>query len=115
MAGHVVEAVDAFGELLRELLRRAGEVKETNTVEPPLSKSDLEDILERVEMRFFSSAETLELRKQRHGAIDTAIRDKFNELLVSRYGTTLRTPLTIHRPLRRLTLHLLFKCGTSST
>jgi THO complex subunit 1 len=83
MAGHVVQAVEAFGELLKELLRRAEEVKQATTVEPPLSKSDFEDILERVEAAFFSSAETLEQRKQRHAAIDTAIRDKFNELLVS--------------------------------
>lgn len=92
MAGNVVpavDAVDAFGELLKELFQRAEEVKQTNTVEPPLSKPDLEDILERVEATFFSSAKTLELRKQRHAAIDTAIRDKFNELLVSSYWRNL--------------------------
>jgi THO complex subunit 1 len=89
MAGNVVPAVDAFGELLKELFQRAEEVKHTNTVEPPLSKPDLEDILERVETTFFSSAETLELRKQRHAAIDTAIRDKFNDLLVSRHRRNL--------------------------
>lgn len=89
MAGHVVQTVDAFGELLKELMQRAEEVKQTHTVEPPLNKSDFEDILERVETQFFSSAETLELRKQRHAAIDTAIRDKFNDLLVSTTGAFL--------------------------
>lgn len=83
MAGHVVPAVDEFGELLEELLKRAGEVKPTTTMEPPLNKSGIEDILERVESTFFSSAETVEQRKQRHPLIDTAIRNKFNELLVS--------------------------------
>jgi THO complex subunit 1 len=83
MAGHVVPAVDEFGALLEELLRRAEDVKPTTTVEPPLSKFGISDILERVESVFFSSAETLEQRKQRHAPIESAIRDKFNELLVS--------------------------------
>jgi THO complex subunit 1 len=83
MAGHVVQAVDEFGELLKELLQRGDELKQTTTVEPPLSKSGFEDILERVEATLFSSAKTLEQRKQRHAVIDTAIRDRFNELLVS--------------------------------
>jgi THO complex subunit 1 len=83
MAGHVVQVVDMFGEMLNELLQRAEEVKQTDTVEPPLSKVDFEDILERVEATFFWSAETPEQRKQKHAAIDTAIRNKFNDLLVS--------------------------------
>lgn len=83
MAGHVVPAVDEFGTLLEELLQRAEDVKTTTTVEPPLNKSGISDILDRVESVFFSSAETLEQRKQRHAAIESAIRDKFNELLVS--------------------------------
>ena len=83
MAGHVVEAVDVFGEILNGLLQRAEEVKQTDTVEPSLSKVDFEDILETVEATFFSSAENPEQRKQKHAAIDTAIRNKFNELLVS--------------------------------
>lgn len=82
MAGHVVQAVDAFGGLLEDLLQKAGEVKPTNTVEPPLNKSELQGLLERVESTFFVPAETLESRKRRHAAIDTAIRDKFNNLLV---------------------------------
>jgi THO complex subunit 1 len=87
MAGHEVQAVDAFGELLNELLVRAEQVKQTNTVEPPLIKPDFQDILERVESTFFSSAKTLESRKQSHAVIDIAIRDKFNNLLVSLSST----------------------------
>jgi hypothetical protein len=83
MAGHAVQAVDAFGELLVEMLHRAEEIKQTPTVEPPLNKSDLANILDRVESSFFSSVETLELRKRSHAAIDIAIREKFNDLLVS--------------------------------
>ena len=83
MAGNLVQAVDVFGEILNGLLQRAEEVKQADTVEPPLSKVDFEDILERLETIFFSSAKTIEQRKQKHAAIDTAIRNKFNELLVS--------------------------------
>jgi THO complex subunit 1 len=83
MAGHAVQAVDVFTGILKELLQRAEEAKPTDTVEPPLNKADFEDILERVEATCFPAAGTLEQRKQKHAAIDTAIRNKFNELLVS--------------------------------
>jgi hypothetical protein len=83
MAGHEVQGVDKFGELLVEMLQRAAEVKKTHTVDPPLNKSDLVDILERVELEFFSAAESTEQRKRSHAVIETAFRDKFNNLLVS--------------------------------
>jgi THO complex subunit 1 len=99
MAGYVVQAVDGFGELLKELLQRADETKKTTTVEPPLDKTALEDILERVEATLFPSAETLELRKQRHPAVETAIRDKFNDLLV---GWVIFDIWTFHLMINRL-------------
>jgi THO complex subunit 1 len=68
---------------LEDALIRAEKVKQTSVVEPPLNKSDLADILERVESTFYASADTIEQRKRQHAAIETAIRDKFNNLLVS--------------------------------
>src|SRR4051812_39136423 len=113
MAGHAVPVVDTFGEVLEKLLQRAGEIKQTNAVEPPLNKLDFQDILEQVESTFFSSSETVELRKRRHAAIDTAIRDKFNDLLVCLPPRDLKDHrLTARRHLRRSIPRRLFKCGT---
>jgi len=82
MAGHVVQAVDTFGELLEDMLRRAEEIKQSNTIEPPLNKSDFTDLLERLDSSFFSSPNSPELRKRSHAIIDVSIREKFNNLLV---------------------------------
>ena len=79
MAGHGVQAVEDFGRLLQEMLERAREVKHTNTVEPPLNKSDLDELFERVDETFLS---TTSLDSKKH-AIETAVRDTFNNLLVS--------------------------------
>lgn len=82
VASHVVQAVDEFGGLLSELLQRAEEVKQATTVEPSLNKSDFSELLGRVESNFFATATTLELRKRYHPAIETAIRDAYNNTLV---------------------------------
>jgi THO complex subunit 1 len=83
MAGHGVPGVVIFGELLEDLLQRAEEVKQADTIEPPLNKPDFADVLARLESTFFSSADSTELRKRSHAVVETAIRDKFNNLLVS--------------------------------
>jgi THO complex subunit 1 len=83
MAGHGVQGMDEFTMLLGEMLQRAAMVKQTNTVEPPLNKSNLDDLFERVEREFFSSAITLELRKRKHAIVETAAREAFNSILVS--------------------------------
>ena len=82
MAGHGVPGVAICDELLKDLLQRAEEVKQTHTVEPPLNKSDFTDLLQQVETTFFAAADSTELRKRSHAVIETAIRDKFNNLLV---------------------------------
>lgn len=89
MAGHGVQGVVIFGELLEDLLQRAEKVKQTNSIEPPLNKPGFADILERLESAFFSSADSTELKKRSHAVIETAIRDKFNNLLAS---TTIGSP-----------------------
>ena len=82
MAGHGVHVVDEFTKLLLEMLSRAELVKESNTVEPPLNKSDLGDLFEGVDEALFSSATAPELRKRSHAIIETAVRDVFNSILV---------------------------------
>jgi THO complex subunit 1 len=87
MVGHGVPAVDEFGGVLRGMLQRARTkakaFKDTNTVEPPLIKSDLTDIFERVDS-IFSPAASPELKKRsQYAVIETAVRDAFNNLLVS--------------------------------
>jgi hypothetical protein len=83
MAGHGVQGVDEFKKLLQEMLERAEMVKESRTVDPPVTKSDLRELFERVEDEFFSSATTPELRKRKHAVIETAVRETFNSILVS--------------------------------
>lgn len=83
MAGHGVQGVDEFKNLLGEMLERAYVVKESSTVEPPVTKSDLGDLFKRVEAEFFSSTTTPELRKRKHAVIETAVRETFNSILVS--------------------------------
>jgi THO complex subunit 1 len=83
MEGHGVPAVDSSAQLLLEMLRQAELVKQTNTVEPPLSKNDLGDLWAQFDS-IFSEATTLETKKRgQYAIIETAARDTFNNLLVS--------------------------------
>lgn len=79
----MVQGVDVFGVTLDSLLRRAAEVKEVSTVEPPLTKADLADITVQLDSTLFASADSIEQRKRIHAVIETVIRDTFNNLLVS--------------------------------
>ena len=83
MAVHGVQGVDEFKMLLLEILQQAEVIKQSSTVEPPVAKSDLDGLFERVERDFFSYATTLELRKRKHAVIDAAVRETFNSILVS--------------------------------
>ncbi len=80
MAGYGVQAVGDFGVLLQEMLERAQVVKQTNTVEPSLHKSDLADLFERVNS-IFPTGSSSDSKKH---VIETAVQDLFNNLLVSR-------------------------------
>ncbi|TAQ86778.1 hypothetical protein B7494_g4892 [Chlorociboria aeruginascens] len=89
MAGHGVQAVVAFGELLSSMLQNAEMVKKTSTVEPPLSKSDIgKSFAQLAEIFSFSVSPELKKRNQ-YAVIETAVRDEFNNLLAS---TTIGTP-----------------------
>ncbi|KAG0648438.1 THO complex subunit 1 [Hyphodiscus hymeniophilus] len=90
MAGHGVQGVDEFRSLLQEMLQRAEVVKSSTTVEPAVTKSDLGNLLERVEDEFFSTATTTESSKKRkHAVIETAVRETFNSILAN---TTIEMP-----------------------
>jgi hypothetical protein len=82
MAGHAVEAVDAFKSLLRQLLERAHTTKRATTIEPPLAKPDFTDLLDQIGTIPFGSKSQSKKISQ-HAVIETAARDIFNELLVS--------------------------------
>ncbi|PQE22233.1 guanylate kinase protein [Rutstroemia sp. NJR-2017a WRK4] len=89
MEGRGVPAVDSSAQLLLEMLRQAELVKQTNTVEPPLSKNDLGDLWAQFDS-IFSDATTLETKKRgQYAIIETAARDTFNNLLAS---TSIETP-----------------------
>jgi THO complex subunit 1 len=79
MAGHGVQAVEDFGQLLEEMLRVASAIKRTSTIEPPLNKSDFAELFERVPSVLPASSP----ESSKH-VIDAAARDAFNNLLVSR-------------------------------
>ena len=83
MAGYAVEAVVVFHGLLQEMLNTARASKQTDTIKPPLARTDLNQLLQRVEsIEHFSIP--LEANKSfRYAVIETAIRSVFNDLLVS--------------------------------
>jgi len=83
MASHAVEAVEVFHGLLQEMLDKARLSKQTDTIEPPLARADLSQLLQKVDsIEHFSTP--LEANKSfRYAVIETAIRSVFNDLLVS--------------------------------
>lgn len=83
--------MDEFKDLLLEMLQKAEVVKESSAIEPPITKTDLSDFFERVESNYFSSANTVELKKRKHAVIETAARETFNSILVSHPTTNLET------------------------
>jgi THO complex subunit 1 len=80
MAGYGVPVVGEAGVILQEMLEQAQTVKQTHTIEPPLHKSDLAELFERVDSAFAG----LHFPESKKHILDTAVRDIFNNLLVSR-------------------------------
>ena len=83
MVDHGVQKVGVFGRLLEEMMHRAQKVKNTDTVEPALSKSNFDDLIEKLETEFYLDAKSSDLRKPGFAIIESAVRDRFNNLLVS--------------------------------
>ena len=82
MVDHGVQGVGDFGDLLEEMMQRAEVVKQTDSVEPALSKSDFGDLVQKLESNFYPQERRFE-RKPVHAIVETAFRDRFNTLLVS--------------------------------
>jgi hypothetical protein len=87
--GHGVEGVAAFASLLAELLDRAETAKGKALIEPVLTKTEFGDVSTRL-AELFADYPPLDIdadstRKSRQFAIiETAIRDLFGSLIVSR-------------------------------
>ncbi|KAJ8068779.1 hypothetical protein OCU04_002475 [Sclerotinia nivalis] len=83
MEGHGLPMVDSFAQLLLEMLQQAELVKETHTIESPLTKTELANTYERID-QIFSEAASIESKKRsQYAVIETAVRDTFNNLLAS--------------------------------
>lgn len=102
-----VSAVGAFGRLLTELLDEASAAKQTTTIEPALAKSDFVNIHDRVSSSLTrsKSAGSTEnnappdtLRSRQFALVETAARDFFSKLIVSREQSFVRPrrPTLIH-------------------
>lgn len=87
-----VPAVSAFGHLLTELLDEASAAKQTTTIEPALAKSHFVNIHDRVSSSLARSksagtennAPLDSLRSRQFALVETAARDFFSKLIVSR-------------------------------
>lgn len=80
-ARYVVEAVDHMSAILRQMLEEASRIKDSTGIEPTITNSDLEDLLQNIE----SQVQDDPRRANQFSIIETAVRDIFNELLVSYY------------------------------
>ncbi|KAL2181999.1 THO complex subunit 1 transcription elongation factor-domain-containing protein [Thermothelomyces heterothallicus CBS 202.75] len=84
---HGILGVAAAGAFLNDLLARAESVKKTNSIEPPLEKSDLGDLERQLsdalgyEVTADQSADTKKI--QRFALIETAARDIFKTLIAT--------------------------------
>jgi len=88
MDGQGIDSVGVFSSFLSNLLSRAESVKQTASLEPPLDKSDFEDLQGQLSemLGHFASPteETTDTKKTHQFAIlETAVRDTFSNLIVS--------------------------------
>lgn len=89
-----IKAVASFAQFLDTILSRAESVKPTSNIEPALEKSDFPDL--RVQLNEALGPElsqgddpTDPKKLQRFAVIETAVRDTFDNLVVSRNICTL--------------------------
>ncbi|GAB1320823.1 THO complex subunit 1 transcription elongation factor-domain-containing protein [Madurella fahalii] len=93
IGSHGIEAVAAAGTFLDNLLERAEAVKRTASVEPPLDKSNFEDLRRQLsdalgpELMADDSADAK--RTQRFAIIETAVRDTFKSMIAT---TSIESP-----------------------
>ena len=93
----VIPGAAAVDDLFENLLRHAETVKRTTSIEPALTKTDFDDLPDRLAQAFApaGAAEQAEengdlTKARRFAIIETVARDKFSSLIVSwekaRYG-----------------------------
>lgn len=84
-----VPAVTTFASLLEELLSHAQTVKSSATIEPPLEKSDFDQLPSRLSEIFpgldpNKAVQNADLRRtEKYAVIETAVRALFSDLIVS--------------------------------
>lgn len=78
---HEIPQVAAFAVLLRDVLDHAQSIKPASSIEPPLTKTDFDEILTRLPTIF---PDSLGSEKSRQWAVvETAARHMFSTLVVS--------------------------------
>lgn len=88
--GHGIPAVTAFSYFLGELLAHAELVKPTAAIEPPLHKSDFQDLMRRLGdvLPGHEAKQHGSLPDTKHihlfAIVETAVRDAFTEMIVGR-------------------------------
>lgn len=83
---HSIPAVAKAGEFLRQLLEHAETVKRTSSIEPPLIESHFDDLRGRMNSVYDEEPmdDSSEAKTARFAIIETAVRDTFKYLVVSR-------------------------------
>jgi len=95
---HGVEAVAAFGSFLDDLLSRAQSIKQTESIDPPLSKSNFPDLQAQLSQLLgdlavpSDGAQDNTKKTHRFAVIETVARDTFKNLVVSLALRSLRQP-----------------------
>lgn len=82
-----IRAVQIYREIVEELQERAAELKETPTIEPPLTETELGDAIRDVLQRKVKSEENCSPQSH-YAAVETAFREEFYELVVGCYSVT---------------------------
>jgi THO complex subunit 1 len=84
---HGIPGVAAAASFLDKLLERAESIKKTPSIEPPLEKSNFDDLRRQLNDALgydFTDEEAVDTKKiQRFAVIETAVRDTFKSLIVS--------------------------------
>ncbi|KAK2863710.1 hypothetical protein FQN49_004073, partial [Arthroderma sp. PD_2] len=82
MVGEDVRAVKVYRNVIHSLLEKAGKVKETPSIEPPLTEASLGDVIKHV-LAGDDSAIRENSLQTRYAAVETAFREIFYDLLAT--------------------------------
>lgn len=82
MSDHDVPAIRAFNGILQDMLNRGQSARDMAMVEPPMSKVDIADLMDGFKAVFPQNSSFDMKRRSQYPIIETAIRDKFNRLVV---------------------------------